>query len=332
MNKLNISTYEILKKKVRETLLLGRQRIEEEKVRTYWRTGKLIHEHILAHRDRAEFGKHVLKRLSKDLGVSETSLYETLQLARAFPIFGTCRKLTWSHLRRLARIPDERKRLELLKSAEEREWTSRELQARVSKIKALAGSRSSVSTSAVNVKPLEAPALGPFWTYQIKDSESIHAKRSGMLWVDLGFQTYLEAERFESYRLKTGSIVTSVKDENKIYTLKQDPSLTAGHLYTYQAYVERVIDADTIKVQVDLGFDTWTRQTLRLRGIDAFEVDTKEGKRAKEFVERELKSVPFVTLKSTRDDKYGRYLADVFYAKNQYLNQSLLDHKFAVKV
>ncbi len=330
MTKLNISAYETLKKKVRETFLAGRQRIEQEKVRTYWQTGKLIHEHILRHKERADYGRQVLRRLSKDIGVSETSLYETLEFARAFPIFRTCGKLTWSHLRRLAGVSNEKKRLELLKSAEEREWNSRELQARVTKVKALGWHHS--STSAANKKPLVSPALGPFWTYQIKDSESIHSKRPDMLWVDLGFQTFLEAERFESYRLKAGNIVTSVKDKNEIYTLTQDPSLTADYLYTYQAYVERVIDADTMKVQIDLGFGTWTRQTLRLRGIDAYEIDTKEGKRAKEFVERELKNVLFVTLKSTRDDKYGRYLADVFYGKDRYLNQLLLDHKFAIRL
>lgn len=71
--------------------------------------------------------------------------------------------------------------------------------------------------------------------------------------------------------------------------------LTPEHLFTYKGYVERVIDGDTLKVEIDLGFRNWTRQTLRLRGVDAPEVDTKEGRRAKEFVVGELKNESFVT-------------------------------------
>jgi endonuclease YncB( thermonuclease family) len=139
---------------------------------------------------------------------------------------------------------------------------------------------------------------------------------------------------------------------------------TAG-LYTYKAHIERVIDGDTIKVQIDLGFDIWNRQTLRLRGIDAFELNTGAGKRGKEFVEAALKHEPFVTIKTSREDKYDRYLADVFYGRRQmsevrsqtteirsqkrarsnlisdlrplsseskHLNQRLLDEKLAVRV
>ena len=32
---------------------------------------------------------------------------------------------------------------------------------------------------------------------------------------------------------------------------------------------------------------------------------------------------------STRSDKYGRYLADIFYGKDTYLNQRLLDEGHA---
>ncbi len=117
------------------------------------------------------------------------------------------------------------------------------------------------------------------------------------------------------------------------YSLTSNPrSLTPDRLYTYKAFVERVIDGDTIHVQIDLGFDVWHRETIRLRGIDAFEIDEARGKRAKAFVERELKNEPFVILKSTRDDKYGRYLGDIVYGKNRYLNQELLDQKLAVRM
>ena len=41
-----IAAYETLRRKVKETLLLGQERIEQEKVRTYWETGRLINEYL----------------------------------------------------------------------------------------------------------------------------------------------------------------------------------------------------------------------------------------------------------------------------------------------
>ena len=69
-----------------------------------------------------------------------------------------------------------------------------------------------------------------------------------------------------------------------------------------------------------------------MRGVDAPEMSTAEGRKARDFLGREFEKVDHVILSSTRSDKYGRYLADVFYGVNddQYLNQRLLDEKLAV--
>ena len=50
------------------------------------------------------------------------------------------------------------------------------------------------------------------------------------------------------------------------------------------------------------------------------------------YVERELSQVNHIILTSSRSDKYGRYLADVFYGEGdgQFLNQRLLDEGLAV--
>ena len=322
--------YSQLRNKVRQVLLLGQQKIEREKIKTYWQTGKLISEYILKDIQYAERGKEVVLRLSKDMNISERLLYQTIQFARAFPKVNSCSlsNLSWSHWRRLASIPDSERRDQLVKSAESNEWTAEELSTRLTKIRELEF-RDSLN---VNHKPLPIPILGPFWTYQIKDSESIHSKRSDILWVDLGFQVFLEAERFEARKIKANDVVTSTKDKDHTYSLRKSENITTDHLFTYKAYVERIIDGDTLKVQIDLGFDIWRRQTIRLRGIDSYEMDTREGKRAKEFVERELKNEPFVILKSTRDDKYGRYLGDIFCGESKYLNQKLLNERLAVRV
>jgi len=84
-------------------------------------------------------------------------------------------------------------------------------------------------------------------------------------------------------------------------------------LFTYQAQVERVVDGDTLLVHVNLGFRTWIKQKVRLRGIDCAEAKTVAGKKAASFVRKIVKSAPFVIVKTYKDDKYGRMLADMFY-------------------
>lgn len=71
-------------------------------------------------------------------------------------------------------------------------------------------------------------------------------------------------------------------------------------------------------------------------------IDTPEGKKADAFVKERISQCPFVVIKTYKDDKYGRYLVDVFYAlceqdsakvaaQGTFLNQKLLDNRLAVK-
>lgn len=82
--------------------------------------------------------------------------------------------------------------------------------------------------------------------------------------------------------------------------------------YTYKATAVRVIDGDTVVLDVDLGFDVTKRMTFRLHGIDAPEMRTKAGKEAAEHLACLLLTSPMLGLivRSIKDktDKYGRYL------------------------
>ncbi len=47
-------------------------------------------------------------------------------------------------------------------------------------------------------------------------------------------------------------------------------------MYLYKAKLVRVIDGDTIDLDIDLGFDVWLKkQRIRLAGIDSPECRTK---------------------------------------------------------
>ena len=85
--------------------------------------------------------------------------------------------------------------------------------------------------------------------------------------------------------------------------------------YVYRAVVVRVVDGDTVDADIDLGFSTYTRQRLRLAGINAPEVrggERVEGEAAKQWLIDRLRNVDWVVTVETQKDrqgKYGRYLA-----------------------
>lgn len=85
--------------------------------------------------------------------------------------------------------------------------------------------------------------------------------------------------------------------------------------YQYQAKVLRIIDGDTVDLEVDLGFDVFQRMRIRLFGINAPEMSTPEGKVARFRFGQELPLGATVHLNSIKDkrDKYGRYLGILVY-------------------
>ena len=85
-------------------------------------------------------------------------------------------------------------------------------------------------------------------------------------------------------------------------------------MHEYHCVITKIIDGDTIDVDIDLGFDCWLhKQRIRLYGIDTPESRTRDleekkyGLAAKAFVQKFLKQ-GFATLKTKEKGKYGRYL------------------------
>lgn len=111
---------------------------------------------------------------------------------------------------------------------------------------------------------------------------------------------------------------------------------------TRVAEVDRVIDGDSIHVNVHCGFGHERLETLRLRAIDTPELSTRAGQRARQFVTDELADVDFVVITTTRRDNYRRYLAEIFYLpgesdpevvlrKGVFLNRRLLEERLAIR-
>lgn len=118
--------------------------------------------------------------------------------------------------------------------------------------------------------------------------------------------------------------------------------------FTYQCYVLRVVDGDTLDLVVDMGFKTRRTIRVRLGGLDTSEIygvsresdEYQSGIVHKEFVSEwtsraELirdREWPFVVTTAKQTGKYGRYVA-VVVAKDsgEVLNQALVDEYPDVK-
>ena len=93
-------------------------------------------------------------------------------------------------------------------------------------------------------------------------------------------------------------------------------------MFEYRARVTRVIDGDTLELEIDLGLAVTVNTKIRLYGIDTWEkrhrdpIHRERGLAAKAFVEGEMercKSEVLVRTHKDRTGKYGRYLANVEY-------------------
>jgi len=117
-----------------------------------------------------------------------------------------------------------------------------------------------------------------------------------------------------------------------------------NNLYHYKAIVKRVIDADTIVIDLDCGFSIWMREVyVRLLRIDAYEIrlsstttaEMKEkGLEAKDYVSQLIEGKEII-IKSAINvkEKYGRILGEIFYKVDESwinLNDELVQKGYAV--
>lgn len=101
--------------------------------------------------------------------------------------------------------------------------------------------------------------------------------------------------------------------------------------YTYNAIITRVIDGDTVKADVDLGFGTWRKdQSFRLLGVNAREHNVPGGPEATANLTALLPAGTHVALTSVKNDKYGeRFDATVTLADGQDLATLLIKDRWA---
>jgi micrococcal nuclease len=85
-------------------------------------------------------------------------------------------------------------------------------------------------------------------------------------------------------------------------------------MYEYKAKLIKVVDADTMDFQIDVGFKMTTLQRIRLANVDAPERFTHHGKRLTQYVKDLFeKNGNDVVIHTEKSDAFGRYIAWVFW-------------------
>ncbi|WP_373494901.1 DUF1016 N-terminal domain-containing protein [Aquiflexum sp.] len=91
--------------------------VDTERVIMYWQIGKVIFEEEQEGKDRADYGKFLIKAISQQFkpqfgsGFTSRQLEMNRQFYRTFPIANALRsQLSWTHYRTLIRIDNQDKR------------------------------------------------------------------------------------------------------------------------------------------------------------------------------------------------------------------------------
>ncbi len=108
-------------------------------------------------------------------------------------------------------------------------------------------------------------------------------------------------------------------------------------MYEYECKISRVVDGDTVDVDIDLGFGTWRcGERIRLYGVDTPECRTRDkqekaaGLLAKKFVQDALHVGGTYKLETREKGKFGRFLGVIKIAGDLTINTALVTEHLAV--
>jgi micrococcal nuclease len=107
-------------------------------------------------------------------------------------------------------------------------------------------------------------------------------------------------------------------------------------MYEYNCKIRRIVDGDSIIVDIDLGFGLWIHgESIRLFGVDCPECRSRDkeekaaGLAAKKFVSKRLQRGGTYTLSTKGKGKFGRYLG-VISDEAGSVNDALIENHLAV--
>lgn len=95
-------------------------------------------------------------------------------------------------------------------------------------------------------------------------------------------------------------------------------------LYTYKSKIIRVVDGDTVDLNIDLGFNIWTQQRIRLLAVDSPERKRDGFEESTQFTKRWFWRYfdADIYLETKKKDSFGRWLGYIT-CEDDCLNLSL---------
>ena len=114
------------------------QSVDTERVAMYWQIGKVIFEEEQQGKERAEYGKFLIKSISNEFqpqlgsGFSVRQLERYRQFYRQFPIASALRtQFSWTHYKTLLSIDNQDKKDFYIAETEKNNWNARQLERQV---------------------------------------------------------------------------------------------------------------------------------------------------------------------------------------------------------
>jgi len=106
--------------------------VDNLRVQTYWQVGERIARGELEHKERADYGEKVVERLTIDLKMQKSTLYDMSQFYKTYPILHAVRgELSWTHYRILMRVSNANEREFYEVQTIQNTWSTRGLESQI---------------------------------------------------------------------------------------------------------------------------------------------------------------------------------------------------------
>jgi len=122
------------------------------------------------------------------------------------------------------------------------------------------------------------------------------------------------------------------KDKKKIKLKRPE-----GGPFIFRAEILRVVDGDTLRARLDLGFEVWKKEIIRFAGIDAPPIHEDGGQEAYAYARDQMAKAKVVVIRTGKEEGHGRFIGHIFYSlderdswekvfrEGRWLNQEMLD-------
>jgi endonuclease YncB( thermonuclease family) len=122
------------------------------------------------------------------------------------------------------------------------------------------------------------------------------------------------------------------KDKKKIKLKRPE-----GGPFIFRAEILRVVDGDTLRARLDLGFEVWIKEIIRFACVDAPEINEDGGQEAFAYVRDQMAKAKVVVIRTGKEEGHGRFIGHIFYSlderdswekvfrEGRWLNQEMLD-------